>query len=150
MNFNLRQTICTVGGALAITAFLSNAAYAIQRTCNGAYEAEYRTPSGQAGKLVFGGFKATRGCGRLVPNRCRERAKGALLKCMEKHEFENKPSIPLECKSNGVKNYPYNVAIGTKIFQDVAKVSGGKLPTKVYAVSSGQRVCRARKTLFPR
>ena len=94
MKFNLRQTISTFGGALAITAVLSNAAYAIERTCSGAYEVEYKTPSGQAGKLVFGGFESTRSCGRLVPNRCRDRARKALIKCMEKHYFENTSAIP--------------------------------------------------------
>ncbi len=150
MKFNLRQTICTFGSAVAITAFFSNAAYAIQRTCNGAYEAEYKTASGQTGKLVFGGFEATRGCGRAVPNRCRDRARNALLKCMDRHHFENTSAPPLECKTDGVKNYPYNLKIASKIFQDVAKVSGGQLPTKVFAVSKGQRVCNTKKVLFPR
>ncbi len=151
MQFNLRKTICTVGGTLAMVAFLGNTAYALKRSCNGAYVAEYKTASGQIGKLTFGGIQATGGCGRLVPNRCRERARNALLKCMEKHEFANKPSTPIECTSkNRVRKYPYkNIAIGTKIFQDVAKISGGKLPTKVYAVSSGRRVCNATKILFP-
>ncbi len=150
MKFNLRQTICTFGGALTITAVLSNAAYAIERTCNGAYEAEYKTPSGQAGKLVFGGFGSTRSCGRLVPNRCRDRARKSLIKCMEKHYFENTSAIPFECKSDGIKNYPYNLKIVSKIFSDVVKVSGGQPPTKVFAVSKGERVCNTKKVLFSR
>ncbi len=52
MAFNLRQTISTFGSAIAITAVLSNTAYAIERTCNGAYEAEYKTPSGRNRKLI--------------------------------------------------------------------------------------------------
>ncbi|MDY6896765.1 MAG: hypothetical protein SWZ49_01625 [Cyanobacteriota bacterium] len=47
MKFNLRKTISTFGSAVAITAVLSNAVYAIERTCSGAYEAEYKTPLGQ-------------------------------------------------------------------------------------------------------
>lgn len=150
MKLNLRKAVFTFGSAIAITAVFSNAAYAIERTCSGAYEAEYKTPSGKAGKLIFGGFQAKRSCGRLVPNRCRERARKALLKCMDKHHFENSLAAPLECKTDGVKNYPYNLKIASKIFQDVVKVSGGQLPTKVYAVSKGKRVCKAKKILFPR
>lgn len=44
MEFNLRKTISTFGSAVAITAVLSNAVYAIELTCNIAYEAEHETP----------------------------------------------------------------------------------------------------------
>jgi len=53
MTFNLRQKISTFGSAIAITAILSNATYAIEHTCSGAYEAEYKTSSSKIGKPSF-------------------------------------------------------------------------------------------------
>ncbi len=49
MEFNLRKTISTFGSAVAITAVLSNAVYAIELTCSGAYGTEYKTLLGKTG-----------------------------------------------------------------------------------------------------
>lgn len=50
-------------------------------------------------------FTAQGGCGKLVPNRCRKRARNKLLACVRAHA--NSPNqLPAACASNNVKNYP--------------------------------------------
>ncbi len=49
-------------------------------------------------------FTARRGCGRSVPNRCRQRASTAALNCMQAH-VRNPGSTPTACRGNGVRDY---------------------------------------------
>jgi len=49
-------------------------------------------------------FSARRGCGRTVPNRCRQRASEALMQCMVAHA-KAPASTPAACTSEGVQNY---------------------------------------------
>lgn len=68
-------------------------------------------------------FTAEAGCGKLVPNRCRKRARNKLLACVKAHA--NSPSrLPAECKQ--VKNYAGADLIATT----VKPMLCGKLATK--------------------
>lgn len=50
-------------------------------------------------------LSAEASCGRLVPNRCRKRARNKLLNCARAHA--NSPNqLPQACRPNLVKNYP--------------------------------------------
>lgn len=75
--------------------FISNGS---QRTLNIPYETinvSYREKE----------FSAQGGCGKLVPNRCRERARNKLLACAKAHA--NSPNqIPEACRPNVTKYYP--------------------------------------------
>jgi len=50
-------------------------------------------------------FSARRGCGSIVPNRCRQRASEAAKQCMIAHA-KAPATMPAACTSNGVKDYP--------------------------------------------
>lgn len=50
-------------------------------------------------------FSAQGGCGKLVPNRCRKRARNKLLACAKAHvNSPNQP--PAECRPNALTRYP--------------------------------------------
>jgi hypothetical protein len=98
--------------------FISSTAVAddnIERSCRakyGLYIVETVNSEGRIMKKIDGHalldpkyeFSARRGCGRLVPNRCRQRAGEAALQCMTAHA--NAPANkPAACTSNGVDNY---------------------------------------------
>lgn len=51
MKFNLKKTIYTFVNAVAITAVLSDAAYAVKHTCSDANETENQTLLGQTDGL---------------------------------------------------------------------------------------------------
>ena len=50
-------------------------------------------------------FIAQGGCGKLVPNRCRKRARDKLLACAKAHA-KSPNQAPGECRSNDVTRYP--------------------------------------------
>ena len=50
-------------------------------------------------------FSAQGGCGKLVPNRCRARARNKLLACARAHANSGS-HLPAACASNKIKNYP--------------------------------------------
>jgi hypothetical protein len=50
-------------------------------------------------------FSAQGGCGKLVPNRCRKRARDKLLACAKAH-VKSPNQAPGECRSNDVTRYP--------------------------------------------
>ncbi len=50
-------------------------------------------------------FTAEGGCGRLVPNRCRARARDKLLACAKAHA-SSPDQIPEACGPNAMKTYP--------------------------------------------
>jgi hypothetical protein len=99
-------------GTLACAGLLlSSSAYAnIHRSCDAWYEIKYVYIDGikpyKQGS-AFGSFSATRSCGATVPNRCRERARGALESCMRVHWQVRWDRIrPTHCTSaEGVNNY---------------------------------------------
>lgn len=50
-------------------------------------------------------FSAEAGCGQLVPNRCRKRARDKLMACAKAHA--NSPNnLPTACAADKVKSYP--------------------------------------------
>jgi len=54
-----------------------------------------------------GFFTARRGCGRTVPNRCRQRAKSAALRCMQEHT-QSLGETPAACSiHNGIEGYTF-------------------------------------------
>lgn len=50
-------------------------------------------------------FKAHGSCGKLVPNRCRKRARDALLPCVKAH-VKSPKQMPKECRSDSIEKYP--------------------------------------------
>jgi len=55
-------------------------------------------------------FKARRGCGKSVPNRCRKRARNSLLNCAKAvTQFPNMGVVPNECRVDSIENYPTNM-----------------------------------------
>ncbi len=50
-------------------------------------------------------FRATRGCGSKSPDKCRERARGALNDCFRALNNNVNDSLPTECHTNGVSGY---------------------------------------------
>jgi hypothetical protein len=52
-------------------------------------------------------FTAKGGCGKLVPNRCRKRARNAILDCTRAHA-KHPSKTPAECNSKNIMNYKIN------------------------------------------
>lgn len=114
--------VCAIGGLLAQSpAFGDN----IERSCQARYIVylKYGPPTQRAPGpgipiLMKGSeFSARRGCGSNVPNRCRERARDAIMQCMKDHSqmgWNAVHTMPAACTSNGVQNYPI-----TDIFEAV-------------------------------
>ena len=50
-------------------------------------------------------FSAQAGCGKLVPNRCRKRARNKLLACARAH-VKSPNQLPQACQPNNIKKYP--------------------------------------------
>ena len=112
--------VCAVIGLLAAQNE-SHAADKITRSCKATYTAYlgvakrsdgspfFKITAIPAGDLGLGTNRDTRtmisasgGCGRLVPNRCRERASAKLERCARDH-FANPGQFPASC--NDVKHY---------------------------------------------
>lgn len=114
----------------------------ITRSCESSYIIDYN-----GDKTSFGTFKATRGCGGLVPNRCRRRARDAAHECMQKHWEDKEKSItPLLCQINGVKEY--NIK---SLTEEVTKSiclksdSGQSKLVSIIGVTSGNKGCGPRE-----
>lgn len=116
MNYALAKAVMTgvIGGLM----FVAGAAGAddIERSCNGDYRLLVDKVNNAQGDWLYSisddigtglenRFTARRGCGRTVPNRCRQRANEALMQCMQAHA-KNPTLAPEECRSNGVRGYP--------------------------------------------
>jgi len=70
-------------------------------------------------------FSAEGGCGKLVPNRCRKRARNKLLACARAH-VKSPGNLPQECRPNKIKRYP-----GANLQSIIkAKVCKSRLPVK--------------------
>lgn len=65
------------------------------------------TPRAADGLHELWTFTARRGCGRTVPNRCRERASEAAMACMVSHG-QSPANKPDACTKDGVKDYPFD------------------------------------------
>ena len=105
--------VILIGLSLITTeAFAAN----IKRSCSAEYSASvdritYESKNlGMPHDIVKIGFlgdafTAQGGCGKLVPNRCRKRARDKLLNCARAHA--NSPNqLPQACSPNTVKKYP--------------------------------------------
>lgn len=83
------RTVAFLAGALFVLAWNGPAEAKIVRHCKSAYELQYLSINGDSfpnGKrLRFGDFTSRGGCGNLVPNRCRERARSYAQTCMKTH-----------------------------------------------------------------
>lgn len=112
------KSLVSVIGLVAVSSFALFAhpvlAANIERSCNAYYRFHLGGVDNETGNHVFGigevigsqsGFTARRGCGQLVPNRCRRRAGEAAMQCMRAHT-KNMAQAPAECRSEGVQNYP--------------------------------------------
>ena len=105
--------IMLVGLSLIGTdAFAAN----IKRSCSANYSASVSTITFNSKNVglpyeavqvgyISDAFSAEGGCGKLVPNRCRKRARDKLLACARAHA--NSPNqLPQACSPNNIKNYP--------------------------------------------
>lgn len=117
MNATLTPILRLVMGATCSLAMCASALAVdeIERSCEGGYRLHLSTVNNAQGGWLYSiadvigtgldnRFSARRGCGRTVPNRCRQRAGEALMQCMQAHA-RNPAQIPAECKSNGVRDY---------------------------------------------
>ncbi len=81
------------------------------RRCQSYYELQYLSinddPIQSGPKIRFGDFESRGNCGNLVPNRCRERARGHAQNCIKKHwETRWTGTKPDLCTYNrGVESY---------------------------------------------
>lgn len=114
------KTLMTIArlGAICASFMIAPAAHSdgIERSCRAYYSFHLSSLNNEQGQWLVAigdiagagtenGFTARRGCGQLVPNRCRQRASEALMACMKAHA-KNPAQVPDECRSNGVQNYP--------------------------------------------
>lgn len=144
----LASPLCLI--MLAGVALPAGAVDEIERSCTAYYAVHVSSVNNADGQWLYSiaevigtgtenSFTARRGCGRLVPNRCRQRASDAALQCMKAH-VRTPAQVPAECRSNGVQDYP--VANPEELAQTAAcrylhsgaKVNPGMLPRN-YTVS---------------
>lgn len=88
----------------------------IKRSCKGTYYASVQSVR-YDGKFVglpydvvqvgaiSDAFSAEGGCGKLVPNRCRQRARNKLLACARAH-VKSPNQLPAQCRPDKVRKYP--------------------------------------------
>lgn len=77
-----------------------------KRSCQAYYRLNFNSVNGRTASTTvnFGGFDARRGCGSLVPNRCRRRARDTALACMNSawtNGIVLTQVAPPECSSAG-------------------------------------------------
>lgn len=97
---------------------VSSAALAsnIKRSCSATYSATVDSVTFNSNTVglpydvvqvgsVSDSFSAEGGCGKLVPNRCRKRARDKLLACARAH-VKSPGNLPQGCQSNKIKKYP--------------------------------------------
>jgi len=83
----------------------------VERSCDGGYQLSFTRINGEkpakSSLMEFGKFGARRGCGKSVPNRCRERAREAILTCGERHWGRlTEGDAPAQCSGDeGIRNY---------------------------------------------
>jgi hypothetical protein len=83
----------------------------IVRHCRSHWELQYLSINGNAfpngHRLSFGAFESRGGCGNVVPNRCRRRARGHAQECMSQHWQDRwERERPAVCSnSHGVEGY---------------------------------------------
>jgi len=108
--------ICCTSFCALLVSIQASAEDKIERSCKakyGLYISETVNSKGTPMKRIEGHmvldekyeFSARRGCGSLVPNRCRQRASEAAKQCMIAHA-KAPATMPAACTSNGVKDYP--------------------------------------------
>ncbi len=133
-------------GALCVSALIVQPAQAnnIERSCKAHYSLHLSTINNEQGQWLYsiadvigtGGesaFTARRGCGQVVPNRCRQRASEAAMQCMQAHA-QSTSQAPAECRSNGVQNYSVNnleqfaQTKACEFVRNSGKVNPGMLP----------------------
>lgn len=92
-----------IAGAFALPAYQN-----ITRSCDAFYQ--WETTGGSFGG-TFGQFTGKGGCGRTVPNRCRERARDAAMNCMTTHRDIRWERRTPEACLNAAGVYGYDVGI---------------------------------------
>jgi len=134
----------------------------VTRGCNGTYIAAYEDINGikpAAQSVLFGGeFSAAGSCGASVPNRCRERARDALARCMQTHwarrwDFSaagpNEGQIPPECTHVAqVSRYTVsNIKLELETAACCAQNSGSwrRVSVGVYGATWGDQSCGVHK-----
>lgn len=131
--------------------FTSEINQTTKRSCKAYYELSFNSVNGQPASTVtqLGDFEARRGCGTLVPNRCRRRARDTAVACLTSG-WNNRQAltqrIPAECVSAGnqIGMLNYNVIN----FEETAAAEacryagrGSTINLNVNAVTRGDTGC---------
>ena len=116
-----------------------------KRSCSAYYELEIN------GKRTrMGEFSARRGCGKVVPNRCRRRARDSAENCMKAHwalEKQGRKGTPSQCQPVGDLGCKgYNVQdLRKSIKKSACRLAQGRSArVTVYAVTKGDKGCGSR------
>ncbi|MBU0945456.1 MAG: hypothetical protein KJ804_18785 [Proteobacteria bacterium] len=129
----------------------------IQRTCQSYYEIERVSSVVSQSRPVmgveqiiarFGHFTSTGGCGRNVPNRCRERASNNAQQCMQTH-WSIPPGASWFGCSAGVSSYPIRRDYLRGAVQDwvCSTFKVQEMSVRLKAVTTGDKGCPRTSTL---
>ncbi len=137
----------SLGLALTLVILSHQANAGTRRSCNAYYEVQIFALNGAPHHktLKFGEFYATGSCGRLVPNKCRRKARDRAHACMQKHWESRHGDRPQECSlSHDVSNYdivklipelPRHICFGWHIDE------GDWVDFHLYGVTTGDKGC---------
>jgi len=112
------------------------------RKCRRRCEAYFRvTPLREGSRSASIGFFSSRGgCGCIVPNRCRRRARDRAHKCMADH-FLSSGSLPESCQHTSISGYPFRLP-PTSIRQGICRnLIDKSSPVLVHRVTRGKTGC---------
>lgn len=103
---NKKSVLAVASVALALLCVSAPASATIYRSCSATLTMSWLGSSSGPPfpDRVLDTFSARRGCGNLVPNRCRERARTSLKQCFDA-AIATPGVLPELCQSNGVSGY---------------------------------------------
>lgn len=129
----------------------------ISRTCSAHYEITLyignTTTLTDKIVITYGSFSAKGGCGKIVPNRCRERARNSAHNCMKEHwDMPAKigDTMWTPCSNSAIINYRVNKAESLKaqIEQELCNIfSFQTMNVEVNALTKGKKKCSKKVRL---